>query len=121
MIKGIKFATIPVRDQKKALKFYTQKLGFELKTDEPFGPGLRWIELEIPGAETEIVLFTPQGHESRIGSFSGIAFTCNDVQNTYEELKARGVEFKVPPKKEAWGTQCQFVDPDGNQFLISSN
>jgi len=51
MIRGIKFTSIPVRDQEKALKFYTEKLGFQIMTDQAFGKQ-RWIELGIPGAET---------------------------------------------------------------------
>ena len=120
MIKKVKFVGIPVKDQGAALKFYTEKLGFKVMIDAPMGAGLRWIELEIPGADTSLVLFTPQGHEDRVGTFQNMAFTSDDVQKTYEELKAKGVTFIVEPKKEDWGTQCQFVDPDGNTFLISS-
>jgi catechol 2,3-dioxygenase-like lactoylglutathione lyase family enzyme len=50
MIKSIKFGSIPVRDQDRALKFYTEKLGFNIQTDQPMGEQ-RWIELGIPGAE----------------------------------------------------------------------
>ncbi|MGA9793565.1 MAG: VOC family protein, partial [Terriglobales bacterium] len=56
MIRGIKFACVPTRDQDRALKFYTEKLGFRVMTDQPFG-AQRWIELGIPGAESQIVLF----------------------------------------------------------------
>jgi predicted enzyme related to lactoylglutathione lyase len=119
MIKNIKFASIPVRDQDKALAFYTEKLGFEILTDQPLGPQ-RWIELKIPGAQTGVVLFTPPGHESRIGSFSGISFTCDDVEKTYQELVLRGVEFEQAPKKESWGTSAIFKDPDGNSFVLGT-
>ena len=64
MIRGIKFACVPVHDQDRALKFYTEKLGFRVMTDQPFG-AQRWIELGIPGAESQLVLFTPEGHENR--------------------------------------------------------
>ncbi len=60
MIRGIKFACVPTRDQDRALKFYTEKLGFRVMTDQPFG-AQRWIELGIPGAESQLVLFTPDG------------------------------------------------------------
>ena len=50
MIRGIKLATIPVRNQDSALKFYTEKLGFKVLTDQPFNGKQRWIELGIPGA-----------------------------------------------------------------------
>ena len=120
MIKSIKFASIPVRDQDQALEFYTRKLGFTVFTDQPMGPGQRWIELTVPGAKTGLVLFTPDGHEARIGTFSGISFECDDVQKTYEDLKAKGVEFIQPPKTESWGTSALFKDVDGNQFVMSS-
>ena len=94
MIKSVKFVSIPVKDQDKALEFYTKGLGFNIATDQPMGPGQqRWIELRIPGADTRLVLFTPKGHEDRIGSFSNVTFVADDVQKTYDELAARGVEF----------------------------
>ena len=119
MIRGIKFAGIPVKDQDRSLKFYTEKLGFRVMTDQPFGKQ-RWIELGIPGADTGVVLFTPEGHESRIGTFQSLSFWTDDVEKTYEQLKAKGVEFLKPPKKEDWGTSAIFQDSDGNQFVISS-
>jgi predicted enzyme related to lactoylglutathione lyase len=118
MIKTIKFASIPVKDQDRALAFYTDKLGFEILTDQPLG-AQRWIELKIPGAQTGVVLFTPPGQEERIGSFSGISFQCDDVEKTHAELVAKGVEFAQGPKKESWGTSAIFKDVDGNAFVLS--
>ena len=97
MISHIKFVTIPVRDQNRALDFYTEKLGFTIITDQPFDDKQRWIELRIPKAESRVVLFTPEGQEDQIGGFSPLVFACNDVEATYEELKKRGVEFDGPP------------------------
>jgi catechol 2,3-dioxygenase-like lactoylglutathione lyase family enzyme len=120
MIKAVKFVSIPVKDQNTALDFYTRKLGFQILTDQPFDGGQRWIELSIPGAETRVVLFTPPGHEMRIGTFSNITFLSDNVDKTHEELSARGVAFDQPPRKEAWGTSAIFKDPDGNVFVLSS-
>ena len=120
MIKGVKFACIPVRNQDVSLAFYTGKLGFQILTDQQFDETQRWIELRIPGAETEVVLFTPKGHEDRIGGFQSISFYTDNVQKTYEELSARGVEFPMRPKVEPWGTSSMFKDPDGNTFVMSS-
>ena len=120
MIRGMKFASIPVRDQELALEFYTQKLGMQILTDQPFDDKQRWIELGIPGADTGVVLFTPQGHESRIGTFQGLSFWSDAVNKSYAELTARGVKFTAPPKTEEWGTSSIFVDQDGNQFVLSS-
>ena len=119
VIRGLKFAGIPVRNQDEALKFYTDKLGFKVATDQPFGQQ-RWIELSIPGADTRIVLFTPPGHEDRIGSFHSLSFWCDDVFATAEVLKNKGVQFAAEPKAEKWGTSAVFKDPDGNQFVLSS-
>jgi predicted enzyme related to lactoylglutathione lyase len=119
MIKQVKFVTIPVRDQDKALKFWTELMQFQVSTDQPMGNGMRWIELKIPGAQTGVVLFTPPGSEDKIGSFSGLSFHCDDVERTHAELSARGVEFTQGPKKEQWGTSAIFKDPDGNAFVLS--
>jgi len=120
MIRGIKFVGIPVRNQDAALKFYTEKLGFKVATDQPMGEGQRWIELLIPGADTGLALFTPEGHEKRIGEFQSISYWCDDVFSTAKTLKSKGVEFSVEPKAEPWGTMAIFKDVDGNQFVLSS-
>ena len=121
MIKSIKFTSISVRNQDAALDFYTNKLGFIVLTDQPFSDKQqRWIELGIPGAQTGLVLFNPDGHESRIGAFTGLSFLCDDVQQTYDQFMSRGVEFVAAPKVESWGTSAVFKDLDGNQFVLSS-
>jgi catechol 2,3-dioxygenase-like lactoylglutathione lyase family enzyme len=120
MVRGIKFVGIPVSDQDVALKFYTDALGFKVTTDQPFTPTQRWIELMIPGADTGIALFTPEGHEDHIGKFQPVAFWCDDVFATAETLKRRGVVIVNEPKAESWGTAAIFRDPDGNQFVLSS-
>jgi catechol 2,3-dioxygenase-like lactoylglutathione lyase family enzyme len=120
MIKGVKFISIPVTDQDRALSFYTDKLGFRVQTDQQFDDKQRLIELAIPGAETLVVLFTPDGHQNRIGGFSPATFFCDNVQRTYDELAAKGVTFDAPPKKQPWGHFTSFRDPDGNQFVLSS-
>jgi len=120
MIRGIKIVSIPVRNQDESLKFYTQKMGFKVATDQPMGNGQRWIELLIPGSDSSLALFTPPGHEDRIGGFQPMTFWCDDVFATAAALKARGVELAAEPKKEVWGTMAKFKDPDGNEFVFSS-
>jgi catechol 2,3-dioxygenase-like lactoylglutathione lyase family enzyme len=120
MIKAIKFVGIPVRDQDRALEFYTTKLGFRVITDQPFNDKQRWIELGIGRSGTGVALFTPDGHEDRIGSFSSISFVADDVEATCRELKARGVTFVQEPEKADWGTAAIIADPDGNQFVVGS-
>jgi catechol 2,3-dioxygenase-like lactoylglutathione lyase family enzyme len=99
MIRGIKFAGIPVKDQDAALKFYTEKLGMKVQTDQPF---------------------TAEGHEDRIGTFQSLSFWCEDVFQTAKVMKAKGVEFSKEPVKEVWGSVAIFKDADGNQFVLSS-
>jgi len=120
MIKRIKFLGIPVRDQDRALRFYTEKLGFRVLTDQQMSDSQRWIELSIPGAQTGIVLFTPEGHEDRIGTFLNTSWEVDDIDKTYADLQSRGVEFAGPPQKQPWGTFVMMKDSEGNQIVLSS-
>ncbi len=120
MIKRIKFIGIPVADQDRALEFYTEKLGFRILTDQQFGPKQRWIELSIPGAETGITLFTPEGHEDRIGTFVNTSWEVDNVEKAYEALVAKGVEFTAPPVKQSWGTSVILKDSENNKIVLSS-
>jgi len=120
MITHLKFVGVPTRDQARALEFWTEKLGFRVVTDQPMGEAQRWIELLIANAETRLVLFTPEGHEDRVGTFFNGSFACDDVEATYRQLRARGVAFTAEPTQQPWGTYATFKDPDGNQFVLSS-
>jgi predicted enzyme related to lactoylglutathione lyase len=120
MIKKLKFVTIPTRDQDRALAFWTERIGLRVATDQPMGPGRRWIELSIPGADTGVVLFTPEGQEDRIGTFFNGSFECEDVTYSYSQMSAKGVEFEGPPEKQPWGTFAKFKDTEGNTFVLSS-
>jgi predicted enzyme related to lactoylglutathione lyase len=120
MITHVKFVGIPTRDQARSLKFFTERLGFEVSTDQPFNDKQRWIELRIAHSQTRVVLFTPEGHEDRIGTFFNGSLACDDVEGTYRQLRQRGVEFVSEPKSQPWGTFAIFKDPDGNQFVLSS-
>ena len=123
MIRGVKLVSLPVRNQDVSLKFYTEKLGFKVATDQEFGQGQRWIELMIPGSDVNVALFKPNGQESRvvrIGGFQPVTFWTDDVFATAEQMRKKGVELAAEPKKEVWGTMAKFKDPDGNEFLFSS-
>jgi predicted enzyme related to lactoylglutathione lyase len=120
VITQLKFVGIPVRDQARALKFYKEKLGFAIATDQEFDGKQRWIELRIANSPTRVVLFTPDGHEDRIGGFFNGSFACDDVEATYRQLSARGVEFTSKPDKQPWGEFAKFRDSEGNQFVLSS-
>lgn len=120
MLKRMKFVGVPTRDQERALHFWTKQVGMVVVTDQPMGPGMRWIELKLPDAETGIALFTPPGHEARIGQFTSISFGCDDVEKTHRELVERGVQFAQGPKKEPWGTSAIFTDSEGNSFVLAT-
>ncbi len=120
MIIGVKFVSVPTRDQDRALAFYTEKLGFRLITDQPFGPGQRWIELGIGHSNTRFVLFTPPGEGDTVGRrFSG-SLACDDVEATYRQLTDRGVDFEAPPARQPWGVFAVMLDSEGNRFVLSS-
>jgi predicted enzyme related to lactoylglutathione lyase len=119
MIRGVKFVSIPVVDQDRALAFYTEKLGFRVATDQPFDGNQRWIELAIPGADTGVVLFrTEEGPQP--GGFMNMSFWTEDANSTAKTLKERGVEFIADPKKEKWGVSAIFRDSEGNRIVLSS-
>lgn len=120
MISHLKFVSVPTTNQERSLKFYTEKLGFEVATNQVFDDQQRWIELRIANSPTRVVLFTPPGHENRVGSFFNASFACDDVVATHRQLSARGVEFVSGPQKQPWGEFAIFKDPDGNQFVLSS-
>src|SRR5204863_9400163 len=92
-IRVIKFGGITDHNQSVSLKFYTEALGLKIVTDQPFTDGQRWIELLIPGAETGLALYTPEGHERRIGEFQSIAFWCDDVFATAKHAEGQRRHF----------------------------
>lgn len=120
MITNVKFVSVPTRDQDRALAFYTEKLGFRLITDQPFGPDQRWIELGIGNSDTRFVLFTPPGEDGTAGCRFNGALACDNVEATHRQLSARGVEFEAPPARQAWGTFAVMLDSEGNRFVLSS-
>ncbi len=118
--------TIVVKDQQAALEFYTQKVGFEKKTDIAPPGHPRWVTVGPKGQELEISLFqhgTRTGDRAPTGSLhpgNGMfVLTVADCAKTVEELRSRGVTLQpAQPQQEAWGTYSGFADPDGNQFTI---
>jgi catechol 2,3-dioxygenase-like lactoylglutathione lyase family enzyme len=112
---------IYVGDLDTSIDFYVNKLGFELRIDADMGE-TRWVEVAPPNAETSLVLtYGYAGWEPElVGKFSLVTYRCNDAQATYEQLRARGVEFAEPPAKQPWGPVAMFTtDPDGYTILIT--
>jgi predicted enzyme related to lactoylglutathione lyase len=117
MLKRIKFTSVPVQDQNRALEFYTKKLGLKVFTDQTMGDS-RWIELKTNGAETMLVLLKQPNHSP--GPMPAVVFVADNIQATYQELKAKGVEFTQPPKKEPWGEHAILKDSEGNLVLFGT-
>lgn len=120
VIVGVKFVSVPAANQDRALAFYTEKLGFRLITDQPHGPDQRWIELGIGDSNTRFVLFTPPGEDAEEGRRFDGALACDDVEATYRQLTARGVQFEAPPTPQPWGSFAIMRDSEGNRFVLSS-
>ena len=138
MIDSIGGMVVIVSDQQKAIEFYTQKLGFELKSDIPFGgssssaEGLRWVEVAPKESQSTISLMVPnpmmmsdgveiEAAKKSIGAETGIWFYSNNIQSTYEELKSKGVNITAPEKQEWGGIMSKVKDQDGNSFSIISS
>jgi catechol 2,3-dioxygenase-like lactoylglutathione lyase family enzyme len=106
---------VPVRDQDRALEFYTGKLGFETRMDAAFGEGQRWIEVAPPGATTSIALVrAPSG--TSVGVDTGIRLATEDAAADHAALRAAGVDVdaEVTPYPVP---MFLFRDPEGNQLV----
>jgi catechol 2,3-dioxygenase-like lactoylglutathione lyase family enzyme len=110
---------VPVSDQDRALEFYLGKLGFEKRTDTPYGEGDRWIEVAPPGAETTIAIVPPREGESA-GIETRVGFTTEDVEADHADLRARGVDAdeEVMRMGDPVPPMFFFRDLDGNRFLL---
>jgi len=124
-----------VHDQDEALAFYTQKLGFEVRSDVTMAEmgDFRWLTVGPPGQdEFAIVLMAIPGApvmDDESGDqvravmakgFAGTVFlTTDDVRSDYEELRGRGVEFSEEPEERPYGIDAGFRDPSGNSFRLT--
>ena len=132
MISNLQMITIYVSDLERALEFYTRKLGFVrlAEYDDGQGQHLIWVIPEPARDDalaTQIALYAPADpSDPRIGAASGLVFTtatAEELAATYDELKARGVHFVKELVRHPYGQgegdqEAQFVDPDGNLFLL---
>lgn len=112
--------TILVKDQDAALSWYTEKLGFEKRADEAFGPGMRWVTVAAPDdADLEIVLLKAEpAREAQVGQGTTWVLETNDCRGDYERLRGRGVEFTSAPSEMPWGVSAVFRDLYGNSFNL---
>ena len=135
MLKNLTNVQVWVHDQDEALAFYTEKLGMELRDDVtvPELGNFRWLTVGVPGQpDVAITLMAVPGppvfdEETRQQiialvskeAASGLFFSTEDVQATYEELKGRGVEFQQEPTEQPYGIDAGFRDPSGNQMRMA--
>jgi catechol 2,3-dioxygenase-like lactoylglutathione lyase family enzyme len=110
---------VPVADQDAAITFYTEKLGFTLTADVPFGEDSRWVEVTPPGGGTAIALVPPQG-EYQPGRMTGISLGSADPMGDHAELAASGVDVDADVMGGGAGVPVLFFfrDGDKNQLMI---
>jgi predicted enzyme related to lactoylglutathione lyase len=124
-----------VHDQDEALAFYTEKLGMEVRSDvtlpelgdfrwltvsPPSQPDIAITLMAIPGPPVMDPETAEQVRELMAKGFAGAVFlTTDDCQASYEELKARGVEFTEEPEDRPYGIDAGFRDPSGNAFRLT--
>jgi catechol 2,3-dioxygenase-like lactoylglutathione lyase family enzyme len=135
MLKQLTHVQVWVLDQDEALKFYTEKLGMEVREDVtvPEMGNFRWLSVGVPGQDdVSITLMAIPGppvfeEETRrkiqellaTGASGGLFFSTEDAQKTYEELKSRGVEFTQEPTEQPYGIDAGFRDSSGNHFRMA--
>ena len=124
-----------VHDQDEALAFYTDKLGMEVRADVtlPEMGNFRWLTvapvgqedvaivlMAIPGAPVLSDETAEQVRSLMAKGCAGTVFlTTDDCRASYEELKARGVEFSEEPEERPYGIDSGFHDPSGNSFRLT--
>ncbi|MGE0324926.1 MAG: VOC family protein [Polyangiaceae bacterium] len=131
MIQRLSTATVYVLDQDSAHDFYTQKLGFEVRTDARMGD-FRWLTVGAKSQpDLELVLMPiqqgPMWDDEKVktlrelvqaSTFGVGVLRTNDCKQTYEELSAKGVKFRGPPTERPWGLEAMLLDDSGNWFSL---
>jgi catechol 2,3-dioxygenase-like lactoylglutathione lyase family enzyme len=110
---------VPVNDQDRAIAFYCDKLGFEKRSDVPFGNGDRWVEVAPAGAETTIAIVKPRPGEPT-GVETRIALSTNDIDADHADLKARGVDVDEEISRMGDPVPPMFFlrDQDDNKLFV---
>jgi lactoylglutathione lyase len=120
VIEGVSKVVIEVEDQARALEFWTGTLGLELHRDTTYGEE-RWLEVRTPDKGLILVL-SPRRDERPSATdklpTSNVFFYCDDLSETYDELRSRGVEFPQPPVELSFGWWSMFQDQEGNRFAL---
>jgi catechol 2,3-dioxygenase-like lactoylglutathione lyase family enzyme len=121
---------ILVNDPDEALAFYRDALGLEVRMDVA-SDGFRWVTVGAPGQDVSIVLSQPHGGRSQAegdallalvtqGSLQAAIFSAEDLDATFEKVRASGAEVLQEPVSQPWGARdCAFRDPSGNLVRIA--
>jgi catechol 2,3-dioxygenase-like lactoylglutathione lyase family enzyme len=111
---------VTIADTDRALDFYVGTLGFEKVVDEPMGPDMRWVEVQVAGAETTIALAPPPQGQQAGGSQTGICLDTSDVDAAHEALKAAGADVDDEVSRFGGPVPPMFWlrDPDGNSLIV---
>jgi lactoylglutathione lyase len=123
MIQVVSKVVVPVADQERAKRFWTQQMGFTVKVDQPYGDQERWIEVVPPDRGVVLVLSRRDSGEQVPEVPEGLPhspvfFACDDIQQTYQELTGRGVSFPTAPTKMPFGWWALFQDDDGTRYAL---
>jgi catechol 2,3-dioxygenase-like lactoylglutathione lyase family enzyme len=116
-VSGVTVVSVPVSDQDRAKKFYTEVLGFQLLRDDDSVPGIRWIQVAPPGSSTALTLVT-WFDTMPPGSLRGLVLASSDLASDYQRLQALGADFDQAPMRQPWATEAVLRDPDGNQLVL---
>jgi catechol 2,3-dioxygenase-like lactoylglutathione lyase family enzyme len=117
-IGEINLVMIPSPDQDRAIEFY-ESLGFEKRTDVPFGGSYRWVEVYPPSGTTGIALAPPRP-DGPTGVETGVSLTTDDIDATHAELKSLGVDVdaEVSRMGDPVPPMFWFRDPNGNTLMV---
>jgi predicted enzyme related to lactoylglutathione lyase len=121
MLEKVVYVTVFVKDQEKALDFYTNVLGFEKRVDRPTPNGPRVLAIGLKGQDFQLFLWpgTPgQGQPVQGHSVAEYTIDTADCRKTFETLKSRGVKFDTGVLEQPWGYLAVFQDPDGNHLQL---
>ena len=118
-IGTISLVAVPATDQDRSIEFY-EALGFEKRTDIPFGDEYRWVEVYPPSGTTGIALAPPRPGVDRTGVETGIILTTDDIDATHAQLQAGDVDVdaEVSRMGDPVPPMFWFRDPDGNSLMI---
>jgi catechol 2,3-dioxygenase-like lactoylglutathione lyase family enzyme len=119
-ISKVGTVVVPVSDQERSIEFYVGTLGFEKRTDIPFGEGYRWVEVAPPGADTTIAIVPPPPGNPTGDVQTGIGLNTDDIDAVHADLKARGVDVdaEVSRMGDPVPPLFWFRDPDGNTLMV---